>query len=216
MENNVVKEKKKSTFYMVVGVLLLIVISVGITYAFFKGLIGPGARSNIGTLSKTTDSLTFETGGDLSVVATQQNFIPTGASLNATTTGSAKLIANNNTNTASYTYNIGLDIKTNNYIYTTGATATPELILTITDPTGAVVTSIPGLTYINTGAVTGFDVTTKTGVVKIAENYFITANTTATTQTWNFKLTFVNLSSNQSENAGRTFTGVLKIQNEAI
>ncbi|MEG0775800.1 hypothetical protein [Clostridium sp.] len=210
------EKNKRKKVLIGIGVLLLITISLGIAYAFFKGIIGPGAKSNIGTLSRTTDSLTFDTGGDLSIVATQQNFTPTGASLNATTTGSAKLVANNNTNSASFTYNVGIYITNNSYIYTTGATATPELILTVTDPAGAAVTSIPGLTYISSGAVTGFDVTTKEGLIKVAENYAISATATSTTQNWTFKLTFVNLNSNQTENAGKSFNSVLRIQNETL
>ncbi|MEG1288434.1 MAG: hypothetical protein RSD29_03700, partial [Bacilli bacterium] len=167
------KNNKKKITLIIIGLFLLIAVALGITYAYFLGIIGPGKTVNIDSISKTTDSLTFDTSGNLSITASKQNFGNGSGNLSATTTGIAKLVANNNTNSASYTYNVGLYITSNGYEYSTGATATPELILTVTDPTGAAVTSIPGLTYISTGAVTGFDVTTKEGFIKFAENYAI-------------------------------------------
>ncbi|MEG1288432.1 MAG: hypothetical protein RSD29_03690, partial [Bacilli bacterium] len=121
------KKNKKKVILIIVGVLLLVGISLGIAYAFFDDLIGPGATVKIDSISNTTDALTFETGGNLSINPNQQNAATPGNNLSATTTAIAKLVANNKTNSASYNYYLYLDITSNNYVYTTGATATPEL-----------------------------------------------------------------------------------------
>ena len=131
------------------------------------------------------------------------------------------LTANNATNTATRNYYLYLNITSNDFIYTVDEN-TPELILTITDPEGNPVTSISGLSYKEnvtttvTGGesqiINGFDITTQTGLITIADNYEITATNTSTTQEW---VTLVNLDSDQEENTGKTFEASLIIREDS-
>src|SRR5574344_1095330 len=137
---------KKKTFWLILtGIALAVVVSIGIGYAFYQAQVGSGAKTNVNVTSDSSDKLTFTKGSDISLKATQFNFTNGGANLSSETTSSATLKANSTNNTANSTYNIYFDIPSNNYVYSSGTT--PEIILTITDPTGAAVTSISGLTY---------------------------------------------------------------------
>lgn len=101
----------------------------------------------------------------------------------------------------------------NEFTYTTEE-HTPELLLSITDPDGKAVTTIEGLTYSTVNGVSGFDITTKTGLVKLATDYTIhsTNSTTGLTQNWNITVTFVNLKTNQTANAGKSYSANVIIQ----
>ena len=212
MINDIKKNKK---ILIIIGVLLIL--TIGVTLAYFQGQIGAGATANVTVTTKTTDVLTFSKGNDISITATQANFGSGAGNRTGSTTATATLLANNDTNSASQTYNVYLFITKNIFVYTTGpVTNTPELLLTITDPSGNPVTSISGLTYTTVNGVSGFDITKKKGLIQIASNYSITSNSssTATNQTWNITVTFVNLNSDQQKNASKKLTGEVIIQKE--
>ncbi len=207
--------KKKSKEYLVIAIAILSVIAIGFTVAYFQGQIGAGATANVTVTAKTTDVLTFSKGSDINVTATQSNFGSGAGNRTGSTTATATLLANNDTNSATNTYNVYLFIQSNSFTYTTSPTNTPELMLTITNPNNQAVTSLTGLTYTTSGGVSGFDVTTKSGLIQIASNYSITSTGTKT-DTWNVTVTFVNLNSDQQFNTGKTFEGRIIIQKDAI
>jgi hypothetical protein len=206
IDNNLHKDKRK-IMLVILGTLIVL---LGITYAYYIAQIGPGSKTNINLTSDTLDKLTFTQGTDLSLNATQFNFTNGGSNLTSSTTASATLIANSTSNTASDTYNAYIDISSNSYIYTQNE-STPEIILTITNPTGANVTTMTGLTYVTSNGVSGFDITNKSGVFAIAEDYAIStsSSTTGTTQNWNVTLTYLNLAADQSNNAGHSMSAKL-------
>ena len=197
------KIKKKDILYflgvLIIGVFLVLV--VRITYAFLAANINE-ARENVTLNSDDVDKLEFAVGDPLKIDATPTTLPENGANLVSTTTASASLLANTTNNTAEHTYFVYFNIPTNTFVYSDGST--PEIILTITDPNGSEVTNIDGLTYGTFNGVSGFDITTKSGVFTVANSYAITSNSseTATTQTWNFKLTYLNLNFDQSINYG--------------
>ncbi len=88
------------------------------------------------------------------------------------------------------------------------------MFLSITDPLGNPVTNIDGLTSVTVGGVEGFDITTKTGLIMLADNYEITTTGT-TTQEWNITVTFVNLNSDQNANTEKSFEATLIMQENA-
>ena len=205
------KNSKKQ--YLIIAVATLLVIAIGFTAAYFQAQVGTGATANVTVTTKTTDLLTFSKGNDISITATQANFYSGAGNKTGTTTATATLLANNDTNSATNTYNVYLLITNNNFEYTTSPTNTPELMLTITNPNNQAVTSISGLTYTTSGGVSGFDITTKSGLIQIASDYTITSTGTKT-DTWNITVTLVNLNSDQQANTGKTFTGQIIIQKE--
>ena len=213
--------QKKALVLSVIGVLTLIAVVVGATFAYFAAQSGGTGNIDVNAGTATTDNLSFSVGEAISIIADQSNFAQGLGNQAGSTTASAMLTANNATNTATRNYYLYLDITSNDFIYTVDEN-TPELILTITDPEGNPVTSISGLSYKEnvtttvTGGesqiINGFDITTQTGLITIADNYEITATNTSTTQEW---VTLVNLDSDQEENTGKTFEASLIIREDS-
>ncbi|MEG2235996.1 MAG: hypothetical protein RR144_06165, partial [Clostridia bacterium] len=101
---------KKVKTYKIVLIVVILLSVVGITYGFFASQIASGAFSNILVGTSSTDSFTFTKGNDINIVANQANFIQNGGNIEGSTTASAKLIANNDTKTATKYYSVSLDI----------------------------------------------------------------------------------------------------------
>ena len=216
--------QKKALVLSIIGIVTLIAVVVGATFAYFAAQGGGTGNININANTATTDNLSFSVGEAISIIADQSNFAQGLGNQAGSTTASAMLTANNATNTATRNYYLYLNITSNDFIYTVDEN-TPELILTITDPEGNPVTSISGLSYKEnvtttlTGGesqiINGFDITTQTGLITIADNYEITATNTSTTQEWNVTVTLVNLDSDQEENTGKTFEASLIIREDS-
>jgi len=210
-------ENKKKNVLLVVTVTFLLVVVFGAAYAYFQAQTGLGASANINVTANTTDSLKFEVGKDLSINITQANFALGAGNQSDSTTAKATLIANNKTNIARYNYYLYLLVGKNEFVYTTEE-RTPEMLLQITKPDGTVLTSLEGLNYVTVGDTSGFDITTKKGLVTIADSKLIEvleSNTEhKTEEEWQVGIVFVNLDSNQQENTGKQFSAQLKIQQE--
>ena len=99
----------------------------------------------------------------------------------------------------------------------------PEIVLSITGPNGEI-TSVDGLKYVSaTNAdgtvVKGFDITEqRTSLIKIADSFEIssTSSTNYTNQDWIFKVSFINLDTNQADNEGKNLTGKVLIQSNKL
>ena len=213
MEEN--KLDRRKITLIVLGVAILIVLVVGITYAFFQNQIGEPASGNVGVDTDTPDNLQFNVSNDISININQFNFGPDAGNQSDDAVASAKLLANSTNDTATYTYYVYFKINNNNYVYTTDDQK-PEIILTVTDPTGAPVTEVEGLTY--NQELGGFDITTANGTFAVASEYTITSNssTTPTTQNWQFSATFINLDTDQGENAGKNMNAEIIIQQDEL
>src|SRR5574344_1861064 len=206
-------DKRKITL-IILGALIVL---LTVTYAYYMFQVGNGSKTNIDITSDTVDRLTFINGDPISLRVNQFT-LAEGSSTNVTgsTSSSANLKANSYNTTASSTYNAYFVIDSNTFTYTNGTT--PEMLLSITDPTGATVTSITGLTYVTQNGVSGFDITNKDDTYVIASNYAISANnaTTGTTQTWNATVTFLNLTTDQTGNEGKKINASLVLQKETM
>ena len=210
-------EKKKSLILTIIAVVTLIVFCGVATFAYFVSQGGNDVTKNINVTTNTTDRLTFTIGSEISLTANQEDFGQGMGNKSGSTTASAILVANNSTNTATEHYYLYLNIINNNFEYTTQE-ETAELILTITDPQGQKLTELNGYKYVTVGDVSGFDITTKNGLITIADNYEITSTNTTIgeTQEWEITITFVNLDSDQNANTGKTFNGNLIIQKDEL
>jgi hypothetical protein len=202
-------DKRKITL-IILGALIAL---LTITYAYYVAQTGNGAFTNLKVTSGTVDRLTFINGSALSLKVDQFT-LAEGSTDNVTgsTSSSANLKANSSTITATDSYNAYFDISQNEFTYTSGTT--PEMLLSITDPSGTLITSIPNLTYVTQNGVSGFDITNKIGTFTIASGYSITSNnaTTGYTQTWNATVTFLNLATDQTANEGKSFISNLILQ----
>ena len=88
------------------------------------------------------------------------------------------------------------------------------MLLKVTDPDGTEVTTLGSLERKTSGEETGFDITTQTGLITIADNYEIVSTGTVT-QEWKVEIIFVNLDSDQNANTGKSFSASLIIQEES-
>ena len=208
------ENKKKVTILTIIAVVVLLLVVVGATYAYFQAQTGGTGNIDVNANTATTDNLSFQIGGAISLTANQEDFGSGMPNKSGSTTASATLTANNATNNATRNYYVYLDITSNNFEYTTDDEQA-ELLLKITDPDGAEVTTLGSLERKTSGGVTGFDITTSTGLITIADNYEITSTGTVT-QEWQVEVIFANLDSDQNANAGKSFTANLIIQEEFI
>ena len=133
-------DRKKLEKYLIIGVIALFVV-ISATYAFFQAQLGDGAQTDVDIGSNTTDSLTFDVNNAINLNINQFNFGVGAGNLSSSATASATLLANNSSNTATYTYYVYFKINSNEFTYTT-SDSKPEIILTVTDPTGQPVSKL--------------------------------------------------------------------------
>ena len=212
------ENKKQAIILSVVAIVALLSLIIGATYAYFQASGNSGSSTNVNVTTYTSDLLTFEIGNDIAVYADQTSFASGNGNATGSTYAKATLVANNKTNEATKNYYVYLNISENTFTYTQNE-STPELLLTIKDTSGNEITSITSLTHktVTDGkgaSISGFDITTKSGVITLFDNREITANPTKTEQ-WNITVTFVNYDADQTANAGKSFSGQILIQKEA-
>ena len=213
------KNKKQAIILSVIASIVLLVLIVGATYAYFQASGGTGTSANLRVTTYTTDVFNFEVGNDISIYADATSFASGKGNAAGSTFAKAILTANNKTNTATKHYYLYLNISNNTFTYTQNEN-TPELLLTITDASGNAVTDITSLTYkkVTDGkgnTISGYDITNKSGVITLFNNKEITASPTKTDE-WNITVTLVNYDKDQSNNMGKSFNAKLMIQKEKI
>ena len=171
--------EKKKTIIAISATPALILLVATATYAYFEADLGNNKEVDVtvSTVPKT-DLLSFSVGDPLALQADETSFVKGGDSASDTTNVKALLTANRDTKNATKYYYVYLLISGNEFIYTQDAN-TPELILTVKKPDGTELTAIEGLTYktVTDGkgtTIKGFDITTKKGLVIIANNKKIT------------------------------------------
>ena len=219
------KVTKRNIALAIIFLLILVVVALLIGNFTFSYL-GADVSDDVTTQGETTasgDTIIFSKDNDLSLQATTDNFNATSGNLTDTVNPSARLIASSKTNEATATYYAGVRINNNTFTYSSGTTA--DVILTVRDETGAIVTTSDdsNLTYVTvtdkSGAqISGFDITGKTGAFNIAIKHPIstTSSTTGTTHTWTFTLTFVNYTYDQSVNENATLDMEVILQKDEI
>ena len=211
-------ENQKTKIISIASIIALALTLVTATFAYFMAQTGEGKSTDIEVNASTVDTFTFEAGSVISLNLNQDNFASGKGNQTGTTFAKAMLSANNKTNTATEHYYMYLNISENTFTYTQDAN-TPEILLTIKDANGNAITSITGLTYktnVTDGkgaSISGFDITTKSGLITLFDNREITT-TSSKTEEWNITVTFVNYNANQAGNAGKSFSAKLMIQKD--
>ncbi len=202
--------RKKS---ILVGiVLILLVIVVRVSYAYFEAQSSGGQVREVEVDTGTVDTLTFSINKDISLGINQENFGRNGENVSDTSTLTATLTPNNTTGNASDTYNLFFIMDYNDLIYTSEEEL-PELVIEVTDPNGNTVEQIANLEGDN-GV---FDITGKRKAITIVTDYPISAtNNVATSQNWIVEVTAVNLATNQAANAGKKINGVLYLTKDSF
>ena len=209
------KNKKRIIILSAIALITLALLIVGVTYAYFQNQYGSASNADVNVTTYTTDVLTFATGDDINLEADQTTFGKDKGSVSGATYASALLTANNKTNKAVEHYYLYLNIENNTFTYSV-QDGKPELIMTITDKDGNEVKNIEGLTYTEVTdrtnkKISGYDITTKSGLVTIFNNREIIAEPKAEDK-WNITITFVNYEENQNANTGKALSANLIIQ----
>ena len=210
-------ESRKTKIISVVAIVALALTVITATYAYFNAQGGSATSTNLNVTTYTTDVFTFAAGDEINLEITQSNFESGKGNAVGNTFASATLTANNKTNTATEHYYLYLNIENNDFEYTVNS-STPELMLTITDSEGNEVTDIEGLIHTTVTdakgtTVSGYDITTKSGLLTLFKNREITA-TSKKEEKWNINITFVNYDENQNANAGKSMSAKVMIQKE--
>ena len=208
------KNKRQAIILCIVGVLTLITLVVGATFAYFKAQGGAGGSSKVDVITATTDLLTFKIDKAINISISQSELKKGGTDVSDSTGAHATLTASNSKNVEKTTrrYNIYFVIDTNDFEYTT-QNGTPELYLNVTDPNGNKVENITGLVHYEKG----FDITTRTGGFLLVPDYDIEATRGNTiTQDWKVEVTFANLDTDQSKNMGKSLSGKLFVTSDKM
>ena len=212
---NKIKNNPKLYFLSILIVGVFFVLVVRITFAYLAPAINKAQSDVVGT-SDTVDDFKFGLGNPIKIDATPTTLPENGTNYVSSTTATAYLKANSTNKSATFNYFVYFQIETNTFKYSNGTT--PEIILTVTDPNGNELTSLSGLTYGTFSGISGFDITTKSGIFDIATNYEITSNSSNdyTNQTWTFTVTYLNLPFDQSSNFGNNMTINVHIRKEEM
>ncbi len=208
------KNKKLALIFSIVGVLTLITLVVGATFAYFKAQGGEGGSSDVNVITATTDLLTFKIDNAINISISQSELKKGGTDVSDSTGAHATLTASNSKNVEKTTrsYNIYFVIDTNDFEYTS-VDGTPELYLNVTDPNGNSLENITGLVHYEKG----FDITTRTGGFLLVPDYDIEATRGNTiTQDWKVEVTFANLDTDQSKNMGKSLSGKLFVTSDKM
>lgn len=199
-------ENRKNTILLtIIAVATLLVAVVGATFAYFTAQGGGTAQAQVNVTTGTPDSASFGTWTGMTLHVDPADFAQGAGDKSASSTGSASFTANSEA-AADLCYNVGLDVTTNDFEYTT-AEETPELVLkavkngtTLLDnvditeqAAGANVVRVPN-------AVGGTDY----------EHKIHAAASATETDSWTLTVTFKNLDSDQNNNTAKTFTGAIK------
>ncbi len=84
-------KEKKAMLLSMLGIITLLIVIGGATYAYFQAQNGAGANVDTTISTNTTDSLVFEVGDPISITANTKNFAKDGEDLTSKTTAKAIL-----------------------------------------------------------------------------------------------------------------------------
>ncbi len=204
-------ENRKNTILLtVIAVATLLVAVVGATFAYFTAQGGGDVTKNLNVVTDTSDSATF-TLEPISITANQTNFAQGQGDQSKTATGTASFTANSTDETSEFCYTLTISVASNDFVYTTAPTNTPELVLDVTKKATAAGSHTP--------VITAMDITTKTsGDIQVPTTnegdeytHKITASKSQTVvDEFKITLAFKNLESDQNANTGKTFNGTMK------
>lgn len=203
-------------------ILITLALLIGrISYGYLAPNLGDDVVSS-GDITANGDTLIFKKGGALSLKATTDNFYTSKGNLTDRTNPKAILIAKKGDNgevvSATANYNVGVNISSNTFNYTTESN-TAELILTVRDESGTIIDNvIDGLPFTEVNGISGYDITGKTGIFSIDNNHVITSNDSrvGNTQEWTFTLTLINLDTDQSLNENASLVMNIILQTDEI
>ncbi len=196
---------KKSKFFLILILVLLISFTLMLSYSFLAPFISEGTSIDLDLSGMGQSSIQFYNDDRINLVANTDTFGVGADNL----VGTANVIVSARGNNSGVPYSPKYDIVIN--IYSNGieysSSYTPELILTIIDPNGNNITSLNGLKYVTENGVSGFDITALGGLINVANDYTITSDgfDDIVSHEWTFKVTLVAHEFSQNHNQDKIF-----------
>ena len=240
------KNKKSNNMLLFITINIITIMVIGAAYAYFKAIGDTSKKIPIKIATSSVDNLMFTVADQqgnfqgttgftpLNLVLDQETFSETEANkIKGSVFATAKLKSSNTPNyNVSKNYNIYLNITENNFKYST-TTNKPEILLVVeklfpSEETPVLLNTLPDGTPIVTvtdkdgDIIKGFDITTKTGLINIANMQEINARTnqdgneSETINPWKITIFFVNYNEEQNENIGKKFESNVIIGQDAI
>ena len=205
-------ENKSKKFLIVIYLIIAIVMTFSTSFAFFslqKNKFKTN-KSQIG--SAVMPSLSFNINSNLVIKASDENFKLNAGNLDSE--ASVKVTLTNGTidSTTSSKYNVVLNIKKNDFVYST-LEKKPEIILNVYKSNGDEIKNINNLEYVTNDSISGFDITNKIGKYILLDKYNISSDSSIT-HNWKIRVTLVNLDTDQELNREKIFSGYVSA-NEA-
>ncbi len=226
--------KKKEIYSLIIGILFILILIVGATYAFFKAQTGTEKEINADVSTGTTDNLTFYTEDEIYMEVSEANLNFKGDDVSDSSYAYARLRANNTTNEAKAKYNVYLLIEENDIEYSgytkngekvsfkteeaknsfdlTGYEGIPELVISIKKNGVKYTKEIKRLNKLEDNT---YDITEEEGLYVLVENEEIEAKPENTDE-WEVTVTYKNLEYDQQLNADKTLTGKIIITTEKL
>ena len=219
-------ENKKNTILLtVIAVATLLVAVVGATFAYFTAQGGAAVDANINVATGSQASADFGTINDMTIYADATTFAKGAGNREGTSTGTVKWTAPGATADhtpeeleRTFCYTVTIKVNANTFGYTTEDNKA-ELLLNITKDANEITTGITGLTYTSVVdgkgiTLNGWDITTGTPTIEIPGDsgnvHKIIADAGAEkTNSWQTKVTLVNLDADQNGNTNKNFAAVL-------
>ncbi len=217
--------KKNTILLTVIAIATLLVAVVGATFAYFTAQGGAAVDANINVATGSQASADFGTINDMTIYADATTFAKGAGNREGTSTGTVKWTAPGATADhtpeeleRTFCYTVTIKVNANTFGYTTEDNKA-ELLLNITKDAKEITTGITGLTYtsvVDGKGVTlnGWDITTGTPTIEIPGDsgnvHKIIADAGAEkTNSWQTKVTLVNLDADQNGNTNKNFAAVL-------
>ena len=196
------KRIKSNKFLIVLGLFIVVVSLLLVTRVTYAYTAPSDASQNVAT-KISDDIFGLSVAGPLKLEATEKTFQANGINYVTSTTATAILKSGAENIEATYNYYLYFDILNNTFNYS--SEKTPEIILTIMDANGEIVTNVEGLIYGTFNGVSGFDVTNVNGFYAINGSAITsTSSKEYTTHEWKFILTYLNLPFDQTSNNGKS------------
>ena len=217
--------KKNTILLTVIAIATLLVAVVGATFAYFTAQGGAAVDANINVATGSQASADFGPINDMTIYADATTFAKGAGNREGTSTGTVKWTAPGATADhtpeeleRTFCYTVTIKVNANTFGYTTEDNKA-ELLLNITKDAKEITTGITGLTYtsvVDGKGVTlnGWDITTGTPTIEIPGDsgnvHKIIADAGAEkTNSWQTKVTLVNLDADQNGNTNKNFAAVL-------
>lgn len=196
---NTEQETRRGKIFIYITIIMLFVaIVVGITYAFFAGGVTNTGNVSVDVTTSDQVSITYTTGKDLELDATEPGMSEEGY-FDITVSGGSGVTT---------VYNVILNITSNSFVHdqTAGHTTDSEITYSFYYSTDS------GNNKTWTAITENADLTAVTGNVNLATNEILTSSSSDVTKYYKLVINYPNLPKDQSYNMNKSLTGTISFE----